>query len=68
MQVPGLNLNSAGHYNTDADKGLLTPIASLLEGQYSRQALQVGLVFKSLPFHFAASEHTLSRDVLVKHV
>ena len=46
MQVPGLNLSSAGHYNSDADKGLLAPIASLLEGQYSRQALQVGLAFQ----------------------
>jgi len=40
-QVPRLNLSSAGHYKSDADKGLLAPIASLLEGQYSRQALQV---------------------------
>ena len=59
MQVPGLNLNSAGHYNSDADKGLLAPIASLLEGQYSRQALQVELVFKSNLACFAANDETL---------
>lgn len=41
LQVPGLNLSSAGNYKSEADKGLLAPIASLLEGQYSRQALQV---------------------------
>ena len=42
LQVPDLDLNSAAHYKSEADKGLLAPIASLLEGQYSQQALQVG--------------------------
>ena len=41
LQVPGLNLSSAVHYKSEADKNLLAPIASLLEGQYSQKALQV---------------------------
>ena len=41
LQVPGLNLSSAVHYKSEADKNLMAPIASLLEGQYSQKALQV---------------------------
>ena len=41
LQVPNLDLDSAIHYKTEASKGLLAPVASLLEGPLSRQALQV---------------------------